>query len=536
MGSSSVLVFVLLFSVTLPFSSDGGKILVFPIDGSHWLNMNILVEALHSQGHQITVIRSSTSWYVSEFSPHYTSITIPQEQSQNIESQAYMSSYLKKTIKLHWGRRDLRAFVEFYLDLFTLLGENNKSVADLVRSIFENKTLIKELKETGYDLCLTDPVFPGGVLLGHYLQLPMVFNVRWLFIGEAHFAIAPTPLSYVPELFSHYSDEMDFFQRVNNMISHSLLVYMYHFVTNPPNQAVCDKYFGPDVTVLSLIQGGDIWLMRVDFTFEFPRPTMPNVVYIGGFQGHPSKPLSSDLEDFVQSSGEHGVVIMTLGTLLGDLGPEISEIIASAFANLPQKVVWRHIGQRPATLGNNTRLVKWLPQNDLLGHPKTKVFITHGGTNGIYEAIYHGVPILGMPLILDQFDNMVRLKARGVAEMVEVTAMDVESLTSALKNMLDPKKPYKPNMLKLSQLHHDTPIKPLDSAVFWTEYVMRHKGAAHLRTESYKMPWYAYHSLDVMAFLAACGLLIITFILGSCKCLIGCLFKTKKSTLKPKKE
>lgn len=28
---------------------------------------------------------------------------------------------------------------------------------------------------------------------------------------------------------------------------------------------------------------------------------------------------------------------------------------------------------------------------------------------------------------------------------------------------------------------------------------MRHKGAAHLRSESYKLPWYAYHCLDVMA-------------------------------------
>lgn len=40
---------------------------------------------------------------------------------------------------------------------------------------------------------------------------------------------------------------------------------------------------------MSLTQKADLWLMRVDFTFEFPRPTMPNVIYIGGFQGKPSK-------------------------------------------------------------------------------------------------------------------------------------------------------------------------------------------------------------------------------------------------------
>ncbi|XP_041801435.1 UDP-glucuronosyltransferase 2A2-like [Chelmon rostratus] len=536
MGSYPALAFILLFSATLSLSGDAGKVLVFPIDGSHWLNMKILVEMLHSQGHQMTVIRTSTSWYVSEFSPHYTSITITQEHSQNIESQDFMTSFLKRSIEIRRNKGSPWAFVDNYRNLFNLIRENQVAVAKLVTTIFENKTLIHELKETGYDLCLTDPAFPGGVLLAHYLQLPMVFNVRWLFNGEAHFAIAPSPLSYVPQLFSENSDKMDFFQRLDNIIRHSILVYMYYYVSNPPYQAVCDHYFGSDVTTMSLIQGADLWLMRVDFTFEFPRPTMPNVVYIGGFQGKPSKPLPSDLEDFVHSSGEHGVVVMTLGTLLGDLGPEISEIIASAFANLPQKVVWRHIGKRPITLGNNTKLVDWLPQNDILGHPKTKVFVTHGGTNGIYEAIYHGVPVLGIPLIFDQYDNMVRMKSRGAAEFVDVTTIDVEALTNALKNILDPEKPHKQNMLKLSQLHHDKPMKPLDTAIFWIEYVMRHKGAAHLRTESYQLPWYAYHSLDVMAVLVAFGLLIIALVWVSCRCLIGSLIGIKKSTYKPKNE
>lgn len=536
MGSNPGLVFILLFSAALSSCCDGGKVLVYPVDGSHWLNMKILVEALHSRGHQVTVLRSSTSWYVSEISPHYTSITIPQEQSQNIESQDFMTSFLKRSIEIRRNKGSLWAFLEFYRNLFNMIEENQKAVAKVAISILENKTLVKELNDTGYNFCLTDPAFPAGVLLAHHLQLPLVLNVRWIITGEAHFAIAPSPLSYIPELFSDYSDKMDIFQRFNNIIYHSILIYMYHSVSNPPYQAVCDKYFGDNVNVMSLIQGADLWLMRVDFTFEFPRPTMPNVVYIGGFQGKPSRPLPSDLEEFVQSSGEHGVVVMTLGTLLSDLGPEISEVIASAFASLPQKVIWRHIGERPTTLGNNTMLVEWLPQNDILGHPKTRVFVTHGGTNGIYEAIYHGVPVLGIPLIFDQFDNMVRLKARGVAEIVEVTRLDVESLTNALKNILSPEKPYKENMFKLSQLHLDKPIKPLDSAIFWMEYVMRHKGAAHLRTESYRLPWYAYHCLDVMAVLVTFGLLIIACIWVSCRCFIRCFIWTKKSTLKSKNE
>ncbi|CAL8326090.1 unnamed protein product [Merluccius merluccius] len=510
-------------------SCDGGKVLVFPVDGSHWLNMKLLIEALHTRGHQITVLRSSTSWYVSQLSPHYTSITIPLEQPQNLEDQAFMASFLNRSIEIRRHEGTVWAFLAFYSNLFSMLEQSQKTVSLMLTTMFENRTLMQEVKESQYNVVLADPCFPAGPILAHYLKLPLVFNVRWLPTGEAHFAIAPSPLSYVPQLFSLNTDKMDLSQRLKNVFYHGLLFYMFHFVTSPPYQAFCDRYFSNGVNVLSLIQEADIWLMRMDFTFEFPRPTMPNVVYIGGFNCRPSKPLPSDLEAFVHSSGDHGVVVMSLGTLFGNLGPEISEVIAAAFARLPQKVVWRYLGQQPSNLGNNTLLVKWLPQNDMLGHPKTRAFITHGGTNGIYEAIYHGVPVLGIPLVFDQFDNMVRLKSLGVAEVVEVTTLEVESLTRALQNVLDPEKPYRDNMHRLSQLHHDKPLKPMDSATFWVEFVMRHKGAAHLRTESYKLPWYVYHSIDVIMLLVISGLFMVALFCALCTCLMRALARRGKA-------
>ncbi|KAM9785562.1 UDP-glucuronosyltransferase 2C1-like [Neosynchiropus ocellatus] len=531
-----VLALLLVFSASLCCTCDGYKVLVFPVDGSHWLNMKILVEALHSKGHDITVLRSSQSWYIAEVSPHYTSITIQVEQSDATAGQSVMDHFMKRSLEVQQNQGSLWAFVEFYSALFDWIRDTQTAMAHQALTIMENKTLTQQLENAAYDVILTDPVFPGGVLLGHYLKLPMVFNVRWIFNGDGHFSIAPSPLSYVPQLFSHFTDKMGFFERVSNVIYHIILLYMRAYVSNPPYQAVCDKYFGPEVTVLQLMREADLWLMRVDFTFELPRPTMPNVVYIGGFQSKPVKPLPDDLEQFMQSSGEHGVIIMTLGTLLGDLGSEYSEIFASAFANLPHKVIWRHIGERPASLGNNTRLVQWMPQNDILGHPKTKLFVTHCGTNGLYEAIRHAVPVLGVPLIWDQFDNMVRMKAKGVAEFIDVTKVDVETLTDTLRNMLNPQATYKPNMVKLSQLHQDKPIDPLQNAVFWIEYVVRHKGAAHLRTDWHKLPWYSYYCVDVLAFLMAASSLVVAVLFMSCRWLVHALMRTKKSTVKSKRE
>ena len=73
----------------------------------------------------------------------------------------------------------------------------------------------------------------------------------------------------------------------------------------------------------------------------------------------------------------------------------------------------------------------------ILGHPKTKAFITHGGTNGIYEAIYHGIPMVGLPLFADQPDNIARVKAKGAAVRVDLETMSARDLLSALTEVIN---------------------------------------------------------------------------------------------------
>lgn len=221
---------------------------------------------------------------------------------------------------------------------------------------------------------------------------------------------------------------------------------------------------------------------------------------------------------------------MSLGTFVTDLPADITNEIAATFATLPQKVIWRHKGDRPATLGNNTLLVDWMPQNDLLGHPKMKLFVAHGGTNGVQEAIYHGVPVVGLPLFFDQYDNLLRLKERGAAKILTINTVDKDNnFLKAIQEVLnDPS--YRMNMQRLSRLHRDQPMKPLDRALFWIEFVMRHKGAAHLRTESYKLPWYSYHSVDVILFLVTIALLVLFIFAGLvCSCFRLCLKRKVKS-------
>ncbi|XP_061077344.1 UDP-glucuronosyltransferase 2A1-like [Conger conger] len=499
-----ILITLLIF--TLP-GVYGGNVLVFPLDGSHWVNMQVLTEELVSRGHAVTVVRASNSWYIKETSPHYTSITI--QNTGGFDEEAF-SSFVSRLLQIRIEGGSFWTRISLQMDIVHQFSEINRNLCEMMGRMFEDEELMQSLMDAKYDVVLTDPCFGGGVLLAHRLKLPLVFNVRWTIHGEGHFAIAPSPLSFVPFREAELTDKMNFPQRVQNMLAYFFGLWQIAVVPKPHYTEFCKRYFGPEIEYFELFQAADIWLMRNDFVFEFPRPTMPNVVYMGGFQCKPAKPLPQDLEEFVQSSGEHGIIIMSLGTLVGHLPHDIAVEIAAAFAQLPQKIIWRHTGKRPETLGNNTLLVKWMPQNDLLGHPKTRAFVAHGGTNGVQEAIYHGVPIVGIPLLFDQPDNLSRMKVRGAATIVDIANIDRSIFLQALQEVLH-EPSYRMNMQRLSRLHLDQPMKPLDRAMFWIEFVMRHKGAAHLRTESYRMPWYAYHSVDViMLLLAAVFFILLT--------------------------
>ncbi|XP_056144824.1 UDP-glucuronosyltransferase 2A2-like [Lampris incognitus] len=501
----------------------GGKVLVFPVDGSHWINMKVIIEELHSRGHEVTVLQPQDSWYIKTDSPHYRTITI---NSVGLNKD-FIGSFVTRQLNLRLKGDSPWARMMLVYETFNMSYELNKAMIATTEGVFEDAQLMQSFRDANYDLVLTDPAMGGGVLLAHRLGLPLVLNVRWTIQGEAHHAIAPSPISYVPIPGSELTDKMTFQDRLKNACLHVFQRFQIAYVTDPNYIPFVHRYFGPDIHYMELFQAADIWLMRNDFTFEFPRPTMPNIVYIAGFQCKPSKPLPKDLEDFIQSSGEHGIIVMTLGTLVGKLPDNLADNIAAAFAQLPQKVIWRHTGKRPSTLGNNTLLLDWLPQNDLLGHPKTRVFVAHGGTNGVQEAIYHGVPLVGLPLMFDQQDNLFRMKARGVAKVLDIAMVNKDNFLEALKEVIN-NPSYRENMQSLSRIHRDRPVKPLDLAMFWIEFVMRHKGAPHLRTESYKMSTIQYFSIDVVAFLLAVVLLIAIVFISVMKFLWRMVFSRRK--------
>jgi UDP:flavonoid glycosyltransferase YjiC (YdhE family) len=72
-----------------------------------------------------------------------------------------------------------------------------------------------------------------------------------------------------------------------------------------------------------------------------------------------------------------------------------------------------------------------------LGHPNVRVFITHGGCLGTQEAVYNGVPMIGIPLYSDQHQNIEIYVSKNIAVKLDYYAINKESVLHAIRTILE---------------------------------------------------------------------------------------------------
>ncbi|XP_030343990.1 UDP-glucuronosyltransferase 1-1-like isoform X3 [Strigops habroptila] len=519
-----VLVMLLLLLSVLSLAA-GGKLLVLPVDGSHWLSMREILDSLRQKEHEIIVVAPEISLYIKP-AKSFIMKTYPVPFTQEEMDGSFQA--------LSQDVFEEGSFLERVIRMYQRTKETSAMLLSSCKHLLYNNELIRYLEESKFDAVFMDPFFPCGQIVAEHLSLPSVYLVRGLPCSlDFHATLCPHPPSYIPRFFTRYTDRMGFLQRVGNLLASLSSSLPCSFLYSPYNSLI-KEFLQREATVLELLSHASIWLMKYDFVFEYPRPLMPNMVLIGGISCTQEKALSQEFEAIVNASGEHGIVVFSLGSMVSEIPIKKAKEIADALGTVPQTVLWRYTGQVPPNLPKNVKLVKWLPQNDLLAHPKTRAFITHGGSHGIYEGICNAVPMVLMPLFADQMDNAKRVESRGAGLTLNILEMTTKDISTALQTVINDKK-YKENIKRLSDLHLDRPIHPMDLAVHWVEFVMRHKGAPHLRPAAHDLNWIQYHSLDVFAFLLIVALLSL-FI--SLKCCLFCCrrcFSKKGRTGKPTK-
>uniref|UniRef100_A0A8C3AJC8 UDP-glucuronosyltransferase n=1 Tax=Cyclopterus lumpus TaxID=8103 RepID=A0A8C3AJC8_CYCLU len=326
-------------------SASGGNILVWYTEGSHWINMKPVLETLIDRGHRVTVLVPSVSMYMNTSEPSRFGYE-PFDVSVSMEA---MQDFMKDFLHFSMYEIDHMSYMQIYMKFMDIMKVNLQYSLKYLDGVLKSESIMKKLKEGKYDLLLADPVYPGSDLVAEILGIPLVFSLRFSLANnwERKCGQLPAPPSFVPGAMSKLTDKMDFSERLWNFLYYALQDLLLENIF----WDVLDKYYseikGTPTSACEVMGRADIWLMRTYWDFDFPRPFLPNFKFVGGIHCRPAKPLPENepikIENtkcrlFVQSSGDAGIVVFTLGSIINNITTEKANIIASALAQVPQKV------------------------------------------------------------------------------------------------------------------------------------------------------------------------------------------------------
>ena len=377
-------------------------------------------------------------------------------------------------------------------------------------NLLKETSLLQKIKEGHFDLFILDYIDSCGRIMIDFVDIPSILYSNFGFSVESEL-FSPMPLAYTPMPLTPYSDHMSYLQRVRNVVEYSLTMFLYRFSFLPAFQSLRSKYnLNATLSVEDAYTRAQLVMVNTEFSLDYPRPIMPNIVTIGGLFYEAPQPLQRRLQDFVDGAPS-GVFVVSFGSVIDRLEKSRAELLARAFASMPQyRFVWRLKGHPPNGLQNNTLLMDWIPQNDLLGHPATIGFISHCGISGTHEAVNHGVPVVALPMIIDQFYQAAKLvDHNNMGVKLNWKTLTQHRLTSAI-DAVATNPVYKLNAIKLSRRMKDQPISARDKFLFWVDYLLRNGEAAHLNSDIvHKLSWCEYFLLDVFVLLASLILAVI---------------------------
>ncbi|XP_050072881.1 UDP-glycosyltransferase UGT5-like [Anopheles maculipalpis] len=324
---------------------------------------------------------------------------------------------------------------------------------------------------------------------------------------------------FVPHFTQLTDNPMPFVQRFSNTLIHLFDALYRQFVFLPQLTQIAQQAFDftlPDLTGLE--RRTLIMLTNANPALDPPESMPPNVIPVGGLQIVDPNPLPPELQTFI-SNAPKGAVLFAMGTNFKSkmFTSERQAMFLEAFALFPDyHILWKFDDdQLPCPASPNVLIRPWLPQNDILAQPRVKAFITHCGLMSTQEATYHAVPMIGIPIYVDQHLNLHRTVQAGGGVKLDLASLTTASIVAALKEILD-NDSYQQAIDKRSALFRDQPEKPLERAIWWIEWALRHPKEDRLRSSSVEMSVFVANGYDV----AGCILLLtLGSLLVTCKML-----------------
>ncbi|OAD54384.1 UDP-glucuronosyltransferase 2C1 [Eufriesea mexicana] len=511
------LLFVLTVTSFALLSANGARILsLFPHQAkSHYVVFEPLLKKLSEKGHQVV---SVTHFPQKKPLANFTDVNITNSLPSLVGTKVFMSA--ARISK--WAR--LKGLLNFGVPTCDPV-LNHPALKKILQSKEKFDVFIVEL-------------FASDCFLGiaHALDIPIVIgaissvNLPW----SNDILRNPENPSYVPNWFSDRTDQMDLFERSVNFLDFFFNRLAFRYLSDKPSHEVAKIHFGVDLPDFDAIRSRiSLILTNAHPAVSTPRPLAAGLKQLGGIHIPSSGPaaLPKDLEDFLDSQGKNGVIYFSLGSQI-DPSTMPKQALAAfyrAFEQVPQQILWKCSGGKMPTLPKNVKCIEWAPQLSILcpdsaikwttktgevfiklgdtvpivitgipkRHPNVRLFITHGGMLGSQEAVYCGVPILGIPLFGDQHLNMAYFVKKGLAVKLDYRQLSYEPVSNALNELLV-NKSYIDMARKVSAEFRDRLVPPLEEGVYWVEYLIRH-GANSLKTAATDLTWYQYLLLDLLA-------------------------------------
>ncbi|XP_055904143.1 UDP-glycosyltransferase UGT5-like [Eupeodes corollae] len=510
-------VLICFITVTLPKIINGYKILgVFPIASkSHFIFGEALMKGLAEKGHEVTVI-----------SPYPMS----DKKYKGIEVKALVTT-MNGLVQDFLELKDLS-----YFQTFSQIYEMGILATNVTLNEPMVQTLIKSKAQ--FDVIIMD-LFLDEALYG----FTEIFNASMIATGlfgatswNTDLVGTPSPPSYVPHPFSELTDRMSLFERIENLAISTFEKLFFYCSYLPRQEKLLSKNF-PTITksIHELRKNTALVLLNQHVSLSFPRPYLPNMIEVGGLHINRKRSVLPDNMQKFLDEAKDGAIYFSMGSNLKskNLPVDKREAILKTFKSLKQRVLWKFEDTNLPEKSDNVFINDWFPQDDVLAHPNVKIFITHGGLLSTTESIYHGKPFIGIPIFGDQFLNMARAEANGFGIMVEYNTLTEKSFKSAILEMLNNPK-YTRLMREVSARFHDQPVEPLKSAIYWVEYVARHKGAPHLHCAAQELNFIQYHNIDVFVLIIGGAILMVVLIKILAVQIISKLIRRSKGKQKSK--
>lgn len=498
--------FILLLFWCLSASEGLRVLVVFPIASkSHNILGEGITKHLLNAGHEVTY---TTSYPRTNLPPNLKEIDVSSIQIDMRKQQTEIFEAFK--LKNLIGKENIGDSLDFmYL------------VHDMHKRFLQHdniRALLNDPKEK-YDVVIIEWFF-SEMLTG----IPAIFQCPFIWLGstEAHGSLLrlvdeiANP-AYSADLFSSITPPFNFWERGVELwtVLKRQWTTNYHII--PLEMKMYENYFSPIAAKRGVsMPSYDDAAYNASFMFLNSHPSVgtsfrlpQSVKYVAGYHiDREVKPLPKDLEKLFNES-KHGVIYFSMGSNLqsNDMAPEMKKSLLEMFELLEQTVIWKFEGDLE-NVPANVHLVKWAPQQSILAHPNLKLFITHGGQLSTTEAIHYGVPVIGLPVLGDQYVNMRAVQRKGFGIMVQIRDELAHDLYIAINQMLqDPT--YTTTAKYLSSIYHHRPISPGAEIVHWTEHVVKTHGAPHLRSPALLLSWYQKLYLDYCAVIAAAIILIV---------------------------